>query len=234
MQFILIQLFGYDLAIAEIIVLGAGFVGGVAGFLKAFKDIRAEGWQPVKTKWLAWLRRGKQNAKEISELKDLVSKAVDGIEFVRAELKTNGGGSLKDVVNKTSQDVQKIQARIDHKDEYDTQPIFHLDSNGEMCFANLAFRELLDAEEQDLFHSNYLSRAASLAERQMLDGEITNAIAKRMPFDVTVRFRLSAGRSIAVRLLASPNVLSVRGKQASENELRGFIGTAKEIATATV
>ena len=226
MQFILIQIFGYDLTAIELTVGAAGLLYGIAKVFQAVKDIRTLGWQPFKEHWIAPRQaRTKKLDKLIGTVDDLVGK-VDGVEQkvdrIDCELKTNGGSTLKDVVNSTADTVQKIQARIDNKDEYDPQPIFHLEANGEMCLANLAFRQLLDAEEQDLFRSNYLSRVASLAERQTLEDEIAKAIAKRIPFDVTVTFRLSAGRSTTVRLLASPNVLS--GK-----ELRGFIGTAKEV-----
>jgi len=215
---ILINLEGVDLSVADILgIVGVvvAFIVGLGGLIKAFKEIWYNGWTPTKQKVKDWWNRRKVRT-------DLLNSMQATLDRIDSELRTNGGASLKDVVNSTAVVVQKIQARIDHKDEYDPQPVFHLDANGEMCFANLSFREMLDAEEQDLFHSNYLSRVASLAERQMLDGEISNAIAKRMPFDVTVTFRLGAGRTLTVRLLASPNVLS--GK-----ELRGFIGTAKEV-----
>lgn len=219
MNLFLINILGYDLTALELVLGAIGLLYGSAKVFQAIRDIRTLGWQPFKEHWIA--PRQARN-KKLDELIGSVGDIVGKVDRIDLELRTNGGSSLKDVVNSTAITVQKIQARIDHKDEYDTQPVFHLDAAGEMCFANLAFREMLDAEEHDLFHSNYLSRVSTLAEREMLNGEISNAISKRMPFDVTVKFRLSAGRTATVRLLASPNVVS--GK-----ELRGFIGTAKEV-----
>lgn len=220
MTLLLIDIFGFT--IFELIVTIGAAIIAIAGFLTAFKQIRTEGWQPFWAKVKLWFGRGRAQASKIDELFELAAQMLESNQRIESELKTNGGKSLKDVVNATGAVVQKIQARIDHKDEHDPQPIFHLDCSGGICYTNSAFRDLLDAEEKDLFHRDYISRVAATDKSNMLN-ELNDAIANKMPLDVTVRFNLNgSGRSTLVRLFATPNVVT-------GSELLGYFGTATEV-----
>lgn len=207
MQLFLIEISGYSFTFIEGVVGIVAFIGGLAGLFKAVKDVYEMGIGPAFKKFKDWIR-----------FRRTLSAKMDA---VLAQVTTNGGSSLKDIVLDTASSVQKMKARMDHQDERSPQPMFHLKATGEMCYANCAFRELLDAEERDLLHRDYLSRVHS-SDRAILDHEITDAIAKKMPFDVTVKFRRRTD-VVAVRLEASPNVVS-------GGELYGFFGTASQVS----
>lgn len=195
----------------------------IATVIKAIADIRTLGWAPFKEKWLAPRNTRRKKLDElICKFDDLNCNVNEKFGSIEKELKTNGGSSLKDMVVTIGGAVQKIQARIDHQDERSREPIFHLTANGDMCYMNAAFRELVDAEEQDLYHQNYLSRVAA-SDRTQLESEVQDAIAKKMPFDVMVNFKLNGtGKTVPVRLQATPNVVS-------GGEMLGYFGTASKV-----
>lgn len=218
MHIFAISFFGQEFSPLEILGLISAATLSLAAFIKAVKDIREYGWRPAKTKWLGWFNRGRENSSEIREIKDMIATLTATGERIENELKTNGGKSLKDVVNATGAAVQKIQARIDHKDEYDPQPIFHLDSNGGICYTNCAFRELVGAEDRDLMHRDYISRIVGASRAQFLS-ELHDAIVNKMPINAQVEF---GPEIVRVQLSASPNVLP-------GGELLGYFGTASEV-----
>lgn len=214
MNILAIILFGTEYSALEILGIISAACAALAGFIKAVKDIKTLGLQPAKEKWTRFFNRGK----ELAEIKSMVATLTATGERIESELKTNGGKSLKDVVNATGAAVQKIQARIDHKDEYDLQPIFHLDANGGICYTNCAFRELLKAEEHDLKHRNYISRIVGTDRPRYLI-ELHDAIVNKMPINAEVYF---GPENVKVQLSASPNVLA-------GGELLGYFGTASEV-----
>lgn len=204
----------------EEILKGIGAVAAtvvlVGAVISAVKTIYKDGWGEFKRRWITPRKsRREMLEKVIARVESIDTK----VERVDRELRTNGGSSLKDVVVMIDERTQKIQARIDHQDETNKRPMFHLDAAGKMCFVNAAFRELVDAEEHDLFHQNYLARIVP-ESRQLLDSEIREAIAKRMPFDVAVGFRVRGSSVIQIRLTGYPNVRS-------GSNLMGFFGTAE-------
>lgn len=216
------ELFGYNLSPVEFIAGVFTLLIAIAGAVKAVKDIRTDGWQPFKERWITPTKTRRRKLDElICKFDEYNCNVNEKFDAIGKELKTNGGSSLKDMVVGIGGAVQKIQARIDHQDERSPQPIFHLTADGDMCFMNCSFRELVDAEEQELYHKNYLSRVA-IEDRKLLDNEISDAIAKKMPFDVTVRFKLGgSGKTVPVRLQATPNVVT-------GGEMLGYFGTAAE------
>lgn len=217
------QLFGIEFTLTEAVISIVAAVLGLGALVKAIKEIRKDGWEPFRDRWLRPRQARQKKLDELIGKFDEHNTTVNRrLDEIGKELRTNGGDSLRDHVVQIGNVVQKIQARIDHQDETSNQPIFHLTAAGAMCFTNEAFRELVDAEDKDLIHQNYLSRIPS-SDRRSLDNEISDAIAKKMPFDATVRFNLNgSGGAVLVRLRARPNVLS-------GGELRGFIGTAQMV-----
>lgn len=214
----LIEMFGYNVTFVEAGVAVMGVIVGASTLFKAIKDIREMGIRPALKKLKDWLLF-RRNQKKMFDALD------EKLEAVLGQVTTNGGSSLKDIVLSTAErveetcvTVQKMRARIDHQDERSPQPIFHLKAKGEMCYTNCAFRELVDAEERDLQFLDYFSHV-HIPDRVLLDMEITDAIAKKRPFDVTVRFRRQVD-VVPVRLEASPHVVS--------GELLGFFGTASK------
>lgn len=221
MQFILIQLFGYELTAIELTVGAAGLLYGIAKVFQAIRDIRTLGWQPFKDRWIS--PRQARN-KKLDELIGSVGDIVQKVDRIDCELRTNGGSSVKDMVCRIDTKVEHIQARVRHQDETNERAIFELDENGHLTFANCAFRELVDAEENELLHFDFVSRIHP-EDRSRFIREIGESIANKMPLDTNVRFRVTNihntidGGLRAVQLSAKPDVRS-------GGQLVRFFGTA--------
>lgn len=220
MPFLLIELFGYSLSVVKVIVAGVAIVGGFAAFLKAIKDIFTLGWTPAYTQFKEWiLRRRTQkrmNATIISDIADLKTM----VSRIDAELRPNGGSTVKDMVCRIGNQVEHLQARVRHQDETNEKPIFELDSRGHLTFANCAFRELVNADENELSHRAYVSRIHA-DDRTRFIRELDEAIENKMPIDSTFKIRYDDSGFVALRILANPDVRP-------SGELVGFFGTASQ------
>jgi PAS domain-containing protein len=212
------EIFGYTITAFEIIAGGFSLLVLLAAAIKAIKDIRVDGWQPFKEKWIT------PRASRRQKLDGLISKFDEfgeKINRIDAELRTNGGSSVKDMVCRIDRKVEHIQARVRHQDETNTKPIFELDAAGHLTFANCAFREILDAEETDLTHRSYVARIHA-DDRTRFLRELNEAIENKMPIDSTIKFRYDNSGFIAIRIQANPDVRP-------GGELQGFFGTAMKI-----
>ena len=191
---------------------------GTSALIKAIADIREKGWGPFRDRWfLPW--RDKRRRRE--ELVGIVNEMKETLNTVAAELKTNGGSSLKDMVYRLDGKVDDLKARSRHKDEMSEQSILELDSNWNLRYANCAFRDLVSADENELTHRNYISRIRS-DERPRFMAEVRDAVENKMPLETVVNFRLNDNRYLAVRLHLSPDVRP-------GGELLGFFGTATTV-----
>lgn len=222
MTLLLIEIIGYTLSPVECIVAVAVAVGGISAFLKAVKDIYALGWRPAYTNFKEWALRRRtrktMNAAMVSDMAELKTM----VSGIAAELKTNGGSTVKDMVCRIGNQVEHIQARVRHQDETNDRPIFELDARGHMTFANCAFRNLVNAEEQELSHRTYVSRVHA-NDRTRFIHELEEAIENKMPIDSTVSIRYDDSGFVTIRLLANPDVRP-------GGELIGFFGTASKVS----
>ena len=221
---LLIDLASLDLTWRDIAVGGVAFILGLAGLLKALKDIKTDGWQPFKEKVVAWFSWRRIRREQTDALMKSVGDIKVTLAGIKTELVTNGGSSLKDKVIGIEEKVGHIQARIKHQDETSETPIFELDARGRLTFANCSFRELVDADEDELSHRDYISRLQPDDKTRFIR-ELAEAIENNMPIDSTVRFRVHKDQFAAIRLLANPNVRS-------GGDLLGFFGTASRVETA--
>lgn len=203
-----------ELTWRDLVVGTVAVVLGLAALIKAVKEIRSEGWKPTKEKFVAWIMLRRTRRKRLDLL-------ITKVEEIAAELRTNGGSSLKDMVMDTQKKVEHIKARVKHQDETSTTPIFELDGRCFVTFVNCAFRELVNAEEQDLKHRNYLSRIHP-DDRSRVIRELQEAIDNKCPIDTTARFRFDSSHYVQVRMLANPDVRL-------DGELIGFFGTAAKV-----
>jgi len=188
--------------------------GGIilfAAFLKAVKDIRTLGWQPAKDKWLAFRVARRQRAELITAVGEMKT-------IIDRELTVNGGGSMKDMVSRIDKKVEHIQARARHQDETSNLAIFELRETGGMSFTNSVFRELVNADERELLHRDYISRMHPDDKARFLN-DLRDSIVNKMPLDSNVRFRFDGNKFRWVRMLARPDVRS-------DGSLMGFFGTA--------
>lgn len=198
--------------------LAAGAVAatlGIGAIATAIKAIRGEIWSPLDEKVLQPRR---ERRKKIDGVFASIDTLLATTQRIEAELKVNGGHSLKDAVNRIERRTEHISARIRHLDETSPTAIFEMDAAGHWTFANAALCELVNADESDLLFRNWLARIRT-ADRQRIIAELDSAITNKFPFETTTEFCDDDKQCVRVRLKATPHVLS-------GGELRGFFGTA--------
>lgn len=208
-------------SIAAIITLGA--------LVKSFKDIRTDGWEEFRDRWITPRRARRQRNEKLFESVGDLQKTCEALTetcgVIRSELMTNGGGSIKDTVNIIHRKVEHIQARVKHQDETSSIPTIEFDQGAGITFANCAFRELVNADLSELHHRNYLSRVHP-DDRTRLIKELQEAVDNKMPIDSTVRFRIAQNQYVLVHLEALPDVRP-------GGDLMGYFGTASKVPIAS-
>lgn len=186
-------------------------VGAIATAVKA---IRGEIWSPFQERFLSPRRERK---KKVDALFGSVDTLLETTQRIEAELKVNGGHSLKDTVNRIERRTEHISARIRHLDETSPTAIFEMDPHGNWTFVNGALCEIVDADESEMMFKNWLARVKT-TDRQRVMAELNAALANKFPFETTTEFCSNDKFCVRVRLKALPHVLS-------GGELRGFFGT---------
>lgn len=217
----LLILFLLEITVADLWYLFYGFmialvfVGGIAG---AIKSIKGELWTPFSEKILAPRRKRRE---QFDELLSLVETLKVQIAEIAAEVKTNGGSSLKDSVDRIEKHIDYANAKLRHFDETSPEPIFEMDENANITFANRAMCDLLNADESELLERKWLSKIPTTSERQRVLSEWHDATDNICPIDIQHVVALEGHQRIAVRVQATPRVN--RSK-----ELRGFFGTIRK------
>lgn len=217
-----------------IIGLGGGAIGAIlvlGGLVKAFADIRKDGWVPFRDKWItprrAWRTRQESMFGKVEDLcKDRVEDRAM-LQAIHREFKPNGGTTMNDRIASIDDKVENIVAERRHQNETSDLAIFKLDDKGEMVYTNCAFREIVNAEGDQVEHHNYLALMED-ADRQRFIRALDEAVKFKMPIDVIAKFKMTGPHFRAIRLQASPDVRSSSQSPTSESMLKGFFGTAIE------
>ena len=209
------QLFGIEFSAGEAFVGFVALIIGTGALVKAIKEIRKDGWEPFKERWIS-PRKAKRQRQDA--LLAIVEEMGSQIAEVLREVKPNGGESLKDRIINIDSKVENLVARNRHHDDTNGIATFHLDHQGNMIYSNTALRDLLDVEEGQLRHSNFLS-LIEVSQRPAFIREIEEAVKFKMPIDTVVSFKQTGPHFKAIRLQASPDVRH-------GGVLKGFFGTA--------
>ena len=224
MRFLLlltIDLTGISFDISDLVISVIGGIVLIASFIKAVSDIWKYGWAPTAKRFWEWIRRRRTRKKMWNDFSQQMETFTGSLARIEAQMTTNGGSSLKDIVLSIDQKVDHAQARLHHLNETNPVPIFELDALGHIKLTNASFRELLDGDDHDLQYKNYVSRAHP-NDRQRLEGEIRQSIDNKMPIDSTAEF-LVDGEYVKIRLQATPNI-------DNHANLLGFFGRASRVS----
>lgn len=199
---------------AKVIVAGVTSVGTI---LVPFivRDIRKLGWSAFKDKWIT---RSAARRRTLDELVTVCARLENDIKGIAAELKTNGGRSLKDTVDRIHRKVEYNQGKQRYQEEMSGVATFDLDERGSMTYASSKLCCVLDVDEKELLHRNFISRVRS-ADRGILIKDLYDAIENKMPLDTTVIFNKGL-TTIQLHITASPFVRP-------GGELTGFFGRAE-------
>jgi len=133
----------------------------------------------------------------------------DDISQIRAELTSNSGKSLKDLVKKIEVDVESntdltktIMCRqrwiLDNRNE----PIFEVDENGNFTWVNEAFIKLTKRSCYDLL-GNKWKNIISEEERDLIFSHWDKAIKEKRNFEETIVITDKKGRSFSAMCIAS-------------------------------
>jgi PAS domain-containing protein len=217
---LLFDLTGISLDYSDIMALVIAAIVSIAAVVKATSEIWRYGWKPASKKFWDWIRLRRSRKKMLEQFTNDMQTFSSTLRRIEAQVTTNGGSSLKDIVMSIDQKVDHAQARLHHLNETNPVPIFELDAFGHMRLTNSAFRDLLDGDDNDLQYKNYLSRAHP-NDRQRLEGEIRQSIDNKMPIDSTALF-LADGKYLKIRLQATPNL-------DNDANLLGYFGRATRI-----
>lgn len=145
------------------------------------------------------------------------------------QMKDNGGNSIRDIVIDTRNVCGYLVARARHEDDLSEDAKFELDASGELIKANCAFCTLMDADEKDLLHLDYIARIHT-DDRDRFEHELGRAIQNRMPLNTQVKISKKGG-PITVVLDLNPDNRSSKTLQKDEKPLRGFFAKAEVITT---
>ena len=201
------------------------------GLVKAFADIRKDGWEPFRDKWItprrAWRTRQETMFVKFEELCEDRVEDRKMLQGIHREFKPNGGTTMNDRIASIDDKVENIVAERRHQNETSDLAIFKLDDKGQMVYTNCAFRELVNAEGEQVEHHNYLALMED-ADRQRFIRALDEAIKFKMPIDVIAKFKMTGPHFRAIRLQASPDVRSSSQSVPPENTLKGFFGTSVE------
>lgn len=218
--------------IDPVVLLVTYITGGItltAGAIKGIHDIKKDGWEAFRDRWITPRRARRkreqeereQDRKQRASIVETVNLMSAQVNEVFKEVKPNGGDSLKDRIVNLDAKVENLVARDRHRDETNDVPTFTLDEEFNLVFANSAFRELVNTEESDLLYRKYLSRVDD-DDRVRLIRVLNEAIDNKIPLDLVVNFKTHTMGLVKVRLQATPDVRH-------GGMLKGFFGTASEV-----
>ena len=204
-------------------LVGAGFIaalimlGTIAG---AIKNVKGEFIQPA----IEWIWKPiKIRREQLVELIETTKKLSEQADRIEAEVKTNGGSSLKDFVIKINDKVTLVEKHADyanakfrHHDQMSDKPNFEMDEHANLTLANPAMCNLLDVDEKDLLERKWLARVP-FDERQRVSREWTEAAADCLPVDMIYPV-IVGNQTVSVRVQATP-------RTNRDGKLCGFFGT---------
>jgi PAS domain-containing protein len=204
----------------QVLYVASGAIGAVitiGAFAAAFQKIRSGIWNPFSKGWLAPRRANRLKLKAAADGYD---EQVATLKRIEAELTTNGGKSIKDTINRIDRKTEHLQARARHHDNSSDRLIFELDPYGGIVFANAALCDVLEIDEKDLMHRDWVARVIE-GQRQFVLRELETAIKNKMPLNFVARF-IVENKHVTLRIDAQPYVRS-------GGELVGFFGSAVQL-----
>lgn len=120
------------------------------------------------------------------------------LRSIRAELKPNGGSSLRDVVDRLSVEAAASRGLLRTLYNASAMASFHCDPVGEYTFANEVYLRLVGRNIHDVLGSNWLN-CVEPSEREMVRQSWEDSIYNRRIFEM--RFYIAQPRGVKVPVL---------------------------------
>lgn len=151
---------------------------------------------------------------QIKKAKEKKREYLKKIEDIHAELKFNGGTSIKDAVFKIQDNVSKIVIRMDAMEEnqrlsMNLQGIayWESDDSGLFAYASPGLCKMVGRSESELTGNNWMAWIHQEDKERVLEAW-AHSVAHKTAFDEQFRFKMGDGRWVRVWGVAFPRVIS--------------------------
>ena len=155
-----------------------------------------------------------KSLKDIKEVKPM-------IEEMRKELKTNGGSSIKDVVNSISKDTQKLTMRVEADYRTVQEGIYECDLDGNCTFVNRYWCSLTGLVPDDALGSGWL-RAVHPEDKTRVKEEWKEAVERHADFIMSYKYLKPSGEIVKVKSHGTP-------LKTNKGEIVGYYGKVFEV-----
>lgn len=124
-----------------------------------------------------------------------INSAVDTINKIDKEFRTNGGGTMKDHLNRLTVQVSELQQGQRAQMAYETTPIFESDREGRCVYANRAYLRMLGVDYTEIEGQGWRN-FISPDSREMVSAEWDAAVRDHRDFRMTYKFVHADGHEI--------------------------------------
>lgn len=124
--------------------------------------------------WAAWVR-----ARIFCES---LTRAVVRIDKVYAEFMPNGGGSVKDQLNRLEADMRVLRSGLSFSLALNPHCIFEADPSGDYTFVNVALCELLGSHSEEMLGRGWLSSVVDARTREEVWETWRSCVEKKLPY----------------------------------------------------
>jgi PAS domain-containing protein len=154
------------------------------------------------------------------EMADLNAKICD----ILYEVKPNGGGSMKDAVNRIGNSVDMLGSRYQVFIDSDAKPFFEANAQGHMLYVNRAYLAVVERGAAECVGNGWINTVVP-SERSRVIHEWNASVTEQRAFECSYRILTPAGAAILVASRAQP-ILSDAGTTV------GWLGQLNEAIAA--
>lgn len=142
---------------------------------------------------------------DLAGLKTQVETLRGSVEQVRQEVTSNGGGSVKDAVNRIEQAMDMQYGKLMAIIATATEPILQMDADGDVVDVNHAFELLSGYSRTDMYGWGWVNAVDERDRSAVIDDWAAAREHKRF-FARAFRLATRDGREVPIRVLAKPVV----------------------------
>lgn len=196
----------------DVFYLVIGFLLGASAVIGAVTVIWTKVARPFYINWIKPIQEANIHRSAIQE--SIVKMQTD-VESIAAELKTNGGESLRDAICRIETKVDYGNSKLRFRDQLSVNAVFEMDAHGNCIFANRALCNLLDIDESEFLDRRWLAKIANQDDKSHLLQQWIDAAFNKIPLNLEYKFQIEGQIKVA----------SIRAEPALDrkNELVGFM-----------
>ena len=234
----------WDLSNSQMATIGMWFTifGGIAGLVVVYEFLTK------KNTVTSWLERlffpGKVTRRAIKAVLDKVDNLSDDIKDVKKEVKTNGGSSVKDSINRVENKVNIIDERqqeIKKTGELvkgrqtaiyylNPSPMFITNKKGNLEYVNKAWKDLFSInEDEEVFGLGWLNKIIPEDQIKMAEETHIRMMKNPSPYSGEMVFKNAKDSNIMIKAHVESKVNKCYNEETKENEVVEIIGYLSKI-----